>query len=155
MMGVYMFFKSSHPIYRISLKILALLILIGLLCGTAWSQRAPQQPAQQTRSQSPQVLPEGIPDYARIDWYIAARYSVFGPAPLDSVDSKKLTFAGSHDIPGVTINLANKKISVMNEAGASMPFSSLAPGVRVTVCDRSDSVVIFVVSSRGSTNAVY
>jgi hypothetical protein len=149
-----MFFKSSHRICRISVKILALLILIGPLCGTAWSQKAPQQPAQQTRSQSPQVLPEGIPDYARIDWYIAARYSVFGPVPLDTVDSKKLTFTGSRDNPGVTINLANKKVSVMSEAGASLPFSALAPGVRVTVCDRSDNVVIFVVSSRGSSHAV-
>jgi hypothetical protein len=83
----------------------------------------------------------------QLDWYIAARYSIFGPARLASVSSSTLTFPGGYGVPGEAISLANKSVSVMNETGASVPFSALAPGTNVIVCNRSDSVVIFTVTT--------
>jgi hypothetical protein len=89
----------------------------------------------------------------QLNWYIAARYSIFGPARLASVSSSSLAFPGGYGIPGPTVSLVNKAVSVMNEAGASVPFSALGPGTNLIVCDRSDSVVIFVVPSPEVGNA--
>ncbi len=144
-----MTFKPSHRVCRYSAQILALLIVLGPLGGAAWSQKT----SPQKSSQSLQSLPGTIPDATNLDWYIAARYSIFGPAALSSVDSKSLVFPAKYGIPGVTVNLANKKVSVMNEAGAFVPFSTLQSGGRVIVCDRSDSVVIFTVRPAEEGNA--
>ncbi|MGO9116408.1 MAG: hypothetical protein ACLQPD_02230 [Desulfomonilaceae bacterium] len=141
-----MILKTSHYVWRFSVKILALLMVVGPLCGPAWSQKATPQTTPQTGSQSVQSVPASIPGPMQLNWYRAARYSIFGPTPLNSVDSKSLGFTGGYGLPGVTISLANKNVSVMTETGASVPFSALAPGVRVVVCDRSGSV-IFVVRS--------
>jgi hypothetical protein len=90
----------------------------------------------------------------QLDWYIAARYSISGPVRLASVSSSSLSFSGGYGIPGGTLSLANKAVSVMNEAGVSLPFSVLVPGTNVIVCDRSDSVVVFTVTSTsGVSNA--
>ncbi len=144
-------FKISHHVWRSFVKILALLMVVGPLCGAAWSQKAPTQ--QQQRSQSSESVSASFPDVTQLNWYIAARYSIFGPAPLESVDSKSLNFAGGHGIPGVSISLAKKNVLVMTETGASLKFSALTQGTRVTVCDRSDSVVIFVVRSPEASHA--
>jgi hypothetical protein len=84
-------------------------------------------------------------DPLHLDWYIAARYSIFGPAKLASTTSQRLVFPGEHGKPGVTVSLSNKTVSVMNEAGTAEPLSSLVPGTNVVVCYRKDSVVIFLV----------
>jgi hypothetical protein len=147
-------FKSSHYVWRFSVKVLALLMVVGPLCGAAWSQKATPQTTPQTSSQAVQSLPASIPDATKLDWYIAARYTIFGPAPLNTVNSKSLGFTGANEIPGVTISLANKTVLVMTETGATVPFSALAPGVRVTVCDRSDSVVVFIVRASEANNAI-
>jgi hypothetical protein len=144
-----MILKTSHYVWRFSVKILALLMVVGPLCGAAWSQKA----TPQTSSQAVQSVPASLPDVTQLNWYIAARYSILGPVPLNSVDSKSLGFTGGYGIPGVTVSLANKRISVMTETGVPVPFSALAPGVRVVVCDRSDSVVIFIVRSPEAGNA--
>jgi hypothetical protein len=148
-----MILKTSHYVWRFSVKILALLMVVGPLCGAAWSQKATPQTTPQTSSQAVQSVPASLPDVTQLNWYIAARYSILGPVPLNSVDSKSLGFTGGYGIPGVTVSLAKKQVSVMTETGAPVPFSALAPGVRVVVCDRSDSVVIFVVRSPEASNA--
>jgi hypothetical protein len=139
-----MIYKTSRRVCRFS-AILALLMVFGPLCGAAWSQKTSPQKSSQTQ----QYLPTSVPtDPTRLDWFIAARYSVFGPASLNSVNSKSLGFARGYGLPALTINLTNKNVKVMNQAGASLPFSALEQGGRVIVCDRRDSVVIITVPPR-------
>ena len=143
-----MTFKTSRRVCRFS-AILALLMVFGPLCGAAWSQKT----STQKSSQSVQSVQAPVPQGLQLSWYIAARYSIFGPASINSVNSKSLGFARGYGRAGITINLSNKNVSVMDEAGISVPFSSLAPGVRVIVCDRSDSVVIITVRPAEASNA--
>ena len=139
-----MTFKTSRRVCRFS-AILALLTMIGPLCGAAWSQKT----SSQKSSQSQQYLPIDVPTGPlQLDWFIAARYSVFGPASLTSVDSKSLSFARGYGVAPLTFNLTNKNVTVMNQTGASLPFSSLEQGTRVIVCDRRDSVVIITAPPR-------
>ena len=120
-----------------------------------WSQQtAPKSSSQSSQAiQALQALQASVPGPMQLDWYRAARYSIYGPASLFSVDSKGLGFPGGYGIPGKTVSLANKNISVMDEAGAPVSFTSLKPGTNVLVCDRSDSVVVFTVSSPEAGNA--
>ncbi len=156
-----MTFNMSYSVCRFSAKILVFLMVLGLLCGSAWSQQtspkassqSPQSPQSLQALQSLQSLPVSVPGPMQLNWYIAARYSIFGPARLASVSSSSLAFPGGYGIPGPTVSLVNKAVSVMNEAGASVPFSALGPGTNLIVCDRSDSVVIFVVPSPEVGNA--
>ena len=150
-----MTFNMSYSVCRFSAKILVFLMVLGLLCGSAWSQQTPPKASSQSPQslQSLQSLPVSVPGPMQLNWYIAARYSIFGPARLASVSSSSLAFPGGYGIPGPTVSLVNKAVSVMNEAGASVPFSALGPGTNLIVCDRSDSVVIFVVPSPEVGNA--
>jgi hypothetical protein len=142
-----MAFKTSRRVCRFS-AILALLMVFGPLCGAAWTQKT----SPQKSSQSLESLQAPILDATRLDWFIAARYSVFGPASLNSVNSTSLGFARGYGLPALTFNLTNKNVAVINQAGASLAFSALEPGVRVIVCDRRDSVVIITVPPREEGN---
>ena len=130
------------------------MMVVALFCGSVWSQQtSPKASSQSLQAlQSLQSLPVSVPGPMQLNWYIAARYSIYGPARLASVDSKGLGFPGAYEMPGATISLANKTVSVMNEAGASVPFSALTPGTNVIVCDRRDSVVVFTVTTTGVSN---
>ena len=141
-----MILKTSHYVCRFRVQILVFLMVLGLLCGVAWGQQAAPKASTQSL-QSLQSLPAFVPGPMQLNWYIAAGYSIFGPARLASVNSKGLGFPGAYEIPGPTISLANKTVSVMNETGASVPFSALTPGTNVIVCDRRDSVVVFTVTT--------
>ena len=151
-----MTYTTSHSLCGFWVQILALLMVLGLLCGVACGQQTPAKASSQSpqSTQALQALQATVPGPMQLNWYIAARYSIFGPAPLASVSSTSLSFPGGYGIPGATFSLANKSVSVMNEAGASVPFSALVPGTNVIVCDRSDSVVVFTVTaSQGASNA--
>jgi hypothetical protein len=113
-----------------------------------------QYASAQTTGQSAHTV---TTDPLHLNQYIAACYSIFGPARLASLTSQSLVFPGELGNPGVTISLANKTVSVMNEAGASLPFSTLGHGVSVIVCYRSDSVVVFALQSvsTGASNVRY
>ncbi|MGO9121339.1 MAG: hypothetical protein ACLQPD_27485 [Desulfomonilaceae bacterium] len=126
-------------------------MVVALLCGVAWGQQAAPKASTQSL-QSLQSLPVSVPGPMQLNWYIAARYSIFGPARLASVSSSSLAFPEAYEMPGPTISLANKTVSVMNETGASVPFSALTPGTNVIVCDRLDSVVVFTVTTTGVSN---
>jgi len=140
---------TSYGPYRFPTLFLTLVIVLLLHCGIGWGQQtAPRTGSQSSQSiQALQALQAPAPGPMQLDWYIASRYSIYGPASLSSVDSKTLAFPGGYGIPGVTISLANKSVSVMNEAGATVSFTSLKPGTRVVVCDRSDSVVVFTITT--------
>ncbi len=118
------------------MQVLGLLIALVLPCLAAGTQPA----AIPGLGQSVQT---STTDPLHIGYYIAARYSIFGPAQLASVSSTSLVFPGEFGNPGLTITLANKSVSVMNESSTAVPFSTLAAGTRVIVCYRNDSVVIF------------
>ena len=119
-----------------AVRVLGLLIVLVLSSWAAGTQPA----AIPGLGQSVQT---STTDPLHIGHYIAARYSIFGPAQLASVSSSSLVFPGEFNNPGLTISLANKSVSVLNEASATVPFSTLAAGTRVIVCYRNDSVVIF------------
>jgi len=153
-----MIFTTSHRAFRFPAQILALLMVLGLLCGVACGQqttpKASSQSPQSTQAlQALQALQATVPGPMQLEWYIAARYSTFGPAALASVNSNSLAFAGSYSSsPDVTVSLTGKAVSVVNAAGVSVSFGALAPGTNVIVCNRSDSVVVFIVTPTGGAN---
>ena len=139
-----MVFRTWHLGY-------SFIMVVSLLCGVAWGQQTAPKGSTQSL-QSLQSLPVSVPGPMQLNWYIAAGYSIYGPARVASNNSKVLGFPEAYGIPGPTISLANKSVAVMNQTGASVPLSALTPGTNVIVCDRRDSVVVFIVTTLGVSN---
>ncbi len=135
--------KTSRSLCRLALPVLGLLIALVLPCWAAGTQSSAIPGLGQSVQTSTTVQ-------TQIGYYIAAGYSIFGPAQLASVTSSSLVFPGEFGTPGLTVTLSNKTVSVLNEAGASVPFSILGPGTNVIVCYKNDSVVIFALQSGGT-----
>jgi hypothetical protein len=118
--------------------------------STAWAQaKPPTAPAAKTQTQQLTELPTGI---VTVDQLIAQRYSCFGPARIDSISPQAIVFGGEHGQTGLTINIAGKPMTVMDEAGNKKTVA-LRSGTLVTVCSRADSVMVYVNSEKRVGNA--
>ncbi len=134
------------------------LILAGLVCflaillfvdTSAWaaSPAGPTMLAQTTPVQSATPAPTGSQVGLDLSRYVTDGYTVIGRISLASVNAQKISFPGDEKNKGMEIILTGKQVSVMDEAGQPMAFSSLRRGTEVYVCYKASSVVIYVAST--------
>ncbi len=122
----------------------------GLLCAgsSAWaaSPLGPADSPQINSSQSSIPAPTGSQIGFNLNRYITQGYTVIGRTRLASVNAQKISFPGDEKNKGAEIVLTGKQVSVIDETGLPVTFSSLRPGTEVYVCYKASSVVICVVS---------
>ncbi len=139
--------ETPYHSCRLWVQTLALFILVVLLSSVAWAQ-SKQPPG------TGQALSQQMSDPLHINEYIAAHYSIFGPAKLLSVNSSSLVFPGAQGSQNFTISLANKNVSVKDVSGGAESFGALTAGTNVIVCQKSDSAIILIVPSHGGSSNV-
>jgi hypothetical protein len=76
---------------------------------------------------------------------IAEGYAVMGPIDLAAATSSTALVFPDSPNEAKTINLKNKKVSVLDESGNASSMSSVTEGKRVIVCQKKDEVVIYLV----------
>jgi hypothetical protein len=135
------------------------LIFVALLAAcccsgsTAWAQaKSKTAPATKPQVQQLPQLPTGP---VTPDQLIAQQYACFGPAQIDSASPQAIVFGGKHGQPGLTISVAGKPMTVMDEAGNIKSRGSLRSGTWVTVCSRADSVIVYITAEKRVGNALH
>jgi hypothetical protein len=123
-----------------SLVFVALLVACCSSWSTAWAQAKPKT-APATK---PLPVPELPTGRSTINRLIADRHSCSGPTKLISVTPQGLVFPGKDDENPMTISLAGKSVTVMDQAGNTQSLSALRSGIRVIVCQKADSMVVII-----------
>ena len=137
-------FKPLHTVSAILAGLICFLAIPLLAGSSAWGASPAGQTAPvQSATPAPTAPQVGL-DLSR---YVTEGYTVIGRVNLASVNSQKLSFPGDEKNKGMEIILTGKQVSVMDEAGLPIAFSSLRPGTEVYVCYKASSVVIYVASA--------
>jgi hypothetical protein len=139
--------RLRKPLQTLGITLAGLIccLVIPLVAGPpAWAA----SPVGQTIPvQSATPAPTGSQVGLDLSRYVTEGYTVVGRINLASVNAQKLSFPGDEKNKGMEIILTGKQVSVMDEAGHPIAFSSLRPGTEVYVCYKASSVVIYVASA--------
>jgi hypothetical protein len=120
--------------------------------STVWAQaKPPTSSGAKPQTQQLTELPTGP---LTVDRLVTLRYSCFGPARIYSISPQAIVFGGEHGQTGLTINIAGKPMTVMDEAGNKKTVA-LRSGTYVTVCSRADGVVVFINTEKRAGNAAH